>query len=72
MQPFARALLIAGVVLVILALVLQAGSSIPGLGRLPGDIRIERGGFRLYVPITSCVLVSLVLTGLLWLFSRGR
>lgn len=47
--------------------------SIPWLGRLPGDIRIERENFRFYFPLATCVLVSLLLTGILWLvrwFSR--
>jgi Protein of unknown function (DUF2905) len=41
-----------------------------GLGRLPGDIVIERGNFRLYVPIMSSILVSLALSLILWLFRR--
>jgi hypothetical protein len=40
------------------------------LGRLPGDLRIERGGVRLYVPITSMLLVSAALTLILWLLRR--
>jgi hypothetical protein len=44
----------------------------PGLriGRLPGDVAVERERFRLYVPITTSVLLSLALTLLLWLFGR--
>lgn len=41
-----------------------------GLGHLPGDIVIEGERSRIYFPITSCILVSLVLSGLLWLFNR--
>ena len=40
--------------------------SIPWLGRLPGDIRIEKEHFRFYFPLTTCILVSLLLTGVLW------
>ena len=43
------------------------------LGRLPGDIRIEGENTRIYIPITTCLLLSLVLTGVAWLiryFSR--
>ena len=45
---------------------------IPGLriGRLPGDISIERGNFRFYFPIATSILLSLLLTLLLWLFAR--
>ena len=46
------------------------GSRVPLLGRLPGDIRIEREGWSLYVPLTSSILVSLVLSLAVWLLSR--
>jgi len=44
----------------------------PGLriGRLPGDVAVERERFRLYVPITTSILLSVALTILLWLFGR--
>ncbi len=55
-------LLIAGVgVLVLLA------PSIPWLGRLPGDVAIERDNFRFYFPLTTCILISILLTAILWL-----
>jgi hypothetical protein len=41
-----------------------------GLGRLPGDIAIDRDGFVLYLPITTSILVSLLLSLILWLVSR--
>jgi hypothetical protein len=41
-----------------------------GLGRLPGDIVIERESFRLYLPITTSILVSIVLSVILWLLNR--
>jgi len=44
----------------------------PGLriGRLPGDVAVERERFRLYLPITTSILLSVALTVLLWLFGR--
>jgi len=71
-QSIARLLIVAGVVLVLLGALLYVGPSIPMLGRLPGDIRIERPGLRLYLPVTSCLLVSAVLSGALWIISRLR
>ena len=68
----ARSLVIAGLVLVALGLLLQWSPGVPLLGKLPGDIRIERAGFRLYVPITSCLVLSLAVSGLLWVFGRLR
>jgi hypothetical protein len=41
-----------------------------GLGRLPGDILVERDGFTFYAPIATSIVVSIVLSLLLWLFSR--
>ena len=41
-----------------------------GLGRLPGDIVIDQGGFVLYLPVTTAVIVSLLLSLVLWLFRR--
>jgi hypothetical protein len=67
----ARALIVAGLVLVALGVLVHFGPSIP-LGRLPGDIRIERPGTRIYIPVTSCILVSLLVSAALWLFSRLR
>ena len=41
-----------------------------GLGRLPGDVHIERGGFHFYFPIVTCLIVSAVVSLLLWLLRR--
>ncbi|MBI1196032.1 MAG: DUF2905 family protein [Gammaproteobacteria bacterium] len=41
-----------------------------GLGRLPGDIVVEKENFRFYFPLTTSVIVSLILTLLFWLFKR--
>lgn len=41
-----------------------------GLGRLPGDIMIQRGGTTFLFPVVTCVIVSIVLSALFWLFNR--
>jgi hypothetical protein len=41
-----------------------------GLGRLPGDIMFQRGGTTFYFPLVTCVLISIVVSALLWLFNR--
>jgi hypothetical protein len=41
-----------------------------GIGRLPGDFLIERGNFRFYFPLATSILISLVLTVVLWLLKR--
>ena len=64
-----RLLIILGVVILLAGLLWPWLSKLP-LGRLPGDIAIERENLRLYLPITSMVLVSLLLSLLFWLFRR--
>ena len=57
----ARYLILAGILLIVLGLLWGPLSRL-GLGRLPGDIVIEREGFTLYIPVTSAILVSVVLS----------
>jgi hypothetical protein len=65
----ARTLILLGVVLVLVGLAWPWLARL-GLGRLPGDIVIERAGFRLYLPITTSVVVSLVLSLVVWLLRK--
>jgi hypothetical protein len=73
MDSLGRWLVVAGLVLVVagLAVMALAHLGIP-LGRLPGDIRIERDGFRFYFPLGTCVALSVVLSLVLWLIGRLR
>jgi hypothetical protein len=64
-----KVLIVAGIVLVLAGVVWMLGERF-GLGRLPGDILIERGGTRIYIPITTAILISAVLSLVLWLISR--
>jgi len=64
-------LVIGGVVLVLIGLAVWAGA-FSWFGRLPGDIRMEREGVRIYVPLVSMLVISVVLTLLLNLISRFR
>jgi len=63
----ARGLIILGVALVLAGLAWPWLSRLP-LFHLPGDIAIEREGFRFYFPITTSILISLVLSIIFWLF----
>ena len=64
-----RLLIILGIVLVVLGMLWPLVTRL-GLGRLPGDIVIERENFRLYIPIMTSVIVSIVLSVILWLINR--
>lgn len=64
-----RILIIIGIVLVILG-ILWPWLQKTGLGRLPGDIALERDNFRFYFPITTSIIISIVITLLFWLFRK--
>ena len=70
MRELGRILAILGGVIMIVGVALWAGLGAGWLGRLPGDIRIERGNTAFYFPIVTCIIVSIVLTLLLSLFRR--
>lgn len=66
-----RTLIIAGALLIAAGLLVTLGDKLPiKLGRLPGDIRIEgkNGGF--YFPVVTCLLVSVILSLILWVFGK--
>jgi hypothetical protein len=72
MDALGRGLMILGVVFVVVGFLLYLSPQIPLLGKLPGDIRIERPGYRLYFPVTTCLAISVVLSLVAQLFSRLR
>jgi hypothetical protein len=65
-------LVVVGALIVLVGILWLIGPSIPWLGRLPGDIRVERENFRFYFPLATCLLLSLVLTLVLWLVNKLR
>lgn len=70
LQSLGRLLLLVGGVLAFLGLLFLLLGKVPPVGRLPGDIYIERGRFAFYFPIVTMLVVSLVLTLLLNLLLR--
>lgn len=65
-----KILIIAGVILIVAGLVVSFADKIPFLGKLPGDISINRGNWRVFFPITTSILISILLSLLLYLFQR--
>lgn len=70
MAELSRLLIVFGLVTTALGVLLLVGPKIPFLGRLPGDILIERGGTTVYIPVATSLALSLVLTFFLNLFWR--
>jgi len=64
MSQIGKTVIIYGVLVIILGLLVSYGSMIPfisKLGHLPGDFVIKKGGFSLYVPVTTCLIISLII-----------
>ena len=70
MPEFGKFLVILGAVIIVLGLLLWSGVGSCWLGRLPGDIRIERGNSAFYFPIVTCIIISIVLSLIFSLFRR--
>ena len=70
MPEIGKLLIIVGGVVVAVGLFLYFGLRLPFLGRLPGDISIDRGNVHFYFPVVTCLVLSLVLTLILNLFFR--
>ncbi|MFH1305978.1 MAG: DUF2905 domain-containing protein [Candidatus Omnitrophota bacterium] len=69
-QTIGRILIIFGLVLTALGGVFLLAEKIPWLGRLPGDILIKRGNFTFYFPLATCILASIALSAIIYLFFR--
>jgi len=65
-----RALIVIGLVIAVVGIVLVLAGRLPWLGRLPGDIAIQRGNWTFYAPLGTSILLSLPLTLILWLLGR--
>ena len=70
MSDFGKVLVVLGLILLGLGLILLYGPKIPWLGKLPGDINIQREKFTFYFPLASSIVISIVLTILFSLFRR--
>jgi hypothetical protein len=70
MSDLARILIVLGVLLVAVGLALLLVPKIPGLGKLPGDLVIKREHFTFYFPLGTCILISVILSLIFWLFRR--
>jgi hypothetical protein len=70
MNDLGKMLFITGLVLAVVGLVLWSGVGKGWIGKLPGDIHYSKGNFSFHFPLVTCILLSLLLTFLLWLFRK--
>ena len=65
-----KALIVAGILLVAIGLLLTFGGRLNFIGKLPGDLHIERENFSFFFPLGTCLLASLLLSLIIWIFRR--
>ena len=70
MGDFAKTLIYLGLILVVLGVILALGGKLPWLGHLPGDIYIQRERFSFYFPLGTCILISAIITLVLYFLKR--
>jgi len=67
---FGKLFIFIGLLLVVIGFVFIIGNKIPFIGKLPGDIVIERRNFNFYFPITTCIIISIILSLIFWLLGK--
>jgi len=70
MEPLGKSLVLIGISIVLIGVLISGLSSIPYVGRLPGDIYVRRGNFTFYFPLATCILISIIATILFSLMRR--
>jgi hypothetical protein len=70
MNDVGRALVVMGLVVAVVGVVLMVAGRVPWLGRLPGDLYIQRGNWSFYFPLATSIVVSVLLTVVIWLIGR--
>lgn len=68
----AKILIITGIVLIVAGVVTHFAAKLPWAGKLPGDIVVDKGNFKLYFPLTTSILISLLLSLVLFLIQKAR
>jgi hypothetical protein len=70
MPALGKPLIVVGIIFIIMGIAFLLGDKIPFLGRLPGDISIQKERFSFYFPITTCIIISIVLSILFVIFRK--
>jgi len=68
----AKFLIITGIILVITGVIIHFLPKLPFPGKLPGDIVIDRGNFKMYFPITTSILISVIISLILFLINKAK
>lgn len=67
-----KVLIIIGIIILVAGVVIHFSDRIPFLGKLPGDIRVEKENFRFYFPITTSILLSILISLVLYMINKVK
>jgi hypothetical protein len=70
MGDLGKNIIVIGIVLVIVGIFLTVAGKIPGVGKLPGDIFIKKENFSFYFPLTTCILLSVILSAVMYFLGK--
>jgi len=70
LAPFAKTVILAGMIVTVIGILFLFIDKLPWLGRLPGDIHIEKENFSFYFPITTCIIVSIIISALFFIMTK--
>ncbi len=70
MTDIAKTLMLVGALIFGLGVVLALTGKVPGIGKLPGDILMKKENFSFYFPLTTCIILSIILTLMMQFFNR--
>ena len=70
MNELGKFLFAIGLIVAVAGLILWKTGGLGGLGRLPGDISVQRPGMSFYFPVTTCIIISIILTLVMWLLRK--
>jgi len=70
MAGLGKSLIILGIIIIAIGVFITFAGKIPWLGRLPGDIHIKRDNFTFYFPLATCIILSVIISLVFWLFRK--
>ncbi len=70
MAGLGKTLIFLGIILIVAGVIFSLAGKIPWLGQLPGDIYIQRERYSFYFPLTTCLLISVIISLVLYFFKR--
>jgi hypothetical protein len=70
MNEIGKSIIFIGLILVVVGVIFTLAGKVPGVGKLPGDILIKKENFSFYFPLTTCILISIIISAVMYFLGR--